>query len=96
MSTPTQLHLIAAKRILRSIQGTLHQGLAFTLGPPTLSAYNDVDWVGDPLDRRSISGIVVFSGNTPITWFAKKQATVSRSSTKAKYRALASSVAELS
>ena len=47
------------------------------------------------MDRRSITGIVVFFGNCPITWSAKKQATVSRSSTEAEYRALASSTAEL-
>ena len=47
------------------------------------------------MDRKSIFGILVFFGNSPITWSAKKQATVSRSSTKAEYRALASIVAEL-
>ena len=43
MSSPTQNHLQAAKRILRYIQGTLHYGLAFTLGPHSLSAYVDAD-----------------------------------------------------
>ena len=80
---------------MRYIQGTLHYGLAFTPGPISLSAYSDADWVGDPVDHRSITGIVVFFGNCPIGWSAKKQATVSRSSIDAKYRALASSVAEL-
>ena len=95
MSEPTENHLQASKRILRYLRGTLHYGLAFTLGFSSLSTFCDVDWAGDPVDRRSISGIVVFFGNCPITWSAKKQPTVSRSSTKAEYRALVSTAAEL-
>ena len=95
MCSPTQNHLQAAKRILRYIRGTLHFDIAFTPGFPSLSAYCDANWAGDPVDRRSISGIVVFFRNCPITWSAKKQSTISRSSTEAEYRALASTVAEL-
>ena len=47
------------------------------------------------MDRKSTSSILVFFGNSPITWSAKKQATVSRSSIEAEYRALASATAEL-
>ena len=72
MAIPTSNHLQAAKRILRYLQGTIHQGLAFTPGPLVLSAYSDSDWAGDPLDRKSISGILVFLGNSHITWSAKK------------------------
>ena len=39
--------------------------------------------------------MVLFFGNSPISWSAKKQGTVSRSSTKAEYRALASTTTEL-
>ena len=95
MSSPTSNHLQAVKRILRYLQGSIHQGLVFTPGPFTLSAYSDADWVGDPMDRKSISSILVFLGNSPITWFAKKQSTVSHSSTEAEYRAIASCAAEL-
>ena len=95
MSSPTQTHLQVAKRILRYLQGTLHYGLAFTPGLSSLSPYSDADWDGDPVDRKSITGIVAFFGNCPITWSAKKQAIVSRSSTKAKYHALASTSAKL-
>ena len=55
MSFPTSNHLLLAKRILRYLQGTIHQGLAFTLGLFTLSAYSDANWAGDPMDRKSIS-----------------------------------------
>lgn len=34
-------------------------------------------------------GFVIFLGTNPISWAAKKQSTVSRDSTEAKYRALA-------
>lgn len=47
------------------------------------------------MDRHSITGVVVFFGDYPITWFAKKQATVFRSSIKAEYHPLASTTAEL-
>jgi len=72
MSSPTDNHLQAAKRILRYLRGFIHQGLAFTPGPLSLSAYSDADWAGDPVDQKSISSILVFFGNSPITWSTKK------------------------
>jgi hypothetical protein len=95
MNAPTDIHLTAAKRILRYIKGTLDHGLFYTLGLISLSAFSDADWAGDPNDRRSTSGLLVFLGHNPITCSAKKQLTVSRSSTEAEYRALASASTEL-
>jgi hypothetical protein len=95
MAFPTSVHLMAAKRILRYLKGTLHLGLSFTPGPLTLSAFTDADWAGDPDDRRSTSGLLVYLGPNPITWSAKKQLTVSSSSTESEYRALALASAEL-
>jgi hypothetical protein len=77
MNAPTDIHLTAAKRILRYVRGTLDHGLFYTPGPITLSAFTDADWAGDPDDRRSTSGLVVFLGHNPVTWSAKKQLTVS-------------------
>ena len=61
-----------------------------------LLAYCGANWVGDPLDSKSITGMVVFLGHSPITWSAKKQLTVARSFTEAEYRALATTAIELS
>ena len=47
------------------------------------------------MDRRSLTGMVIFFGNSPISWSTKKQGTVSHSSTEAEYRVLASTTAEL-
>ena len=83
-------------RFLPYIRGTLHFGISFTPEPLTLTAFSDADWAGDPTDRRSTTGLLVFLGPNPISWFAKRQSTVSRSSTKAEYHALATIAAELS
>jgi hypothetical protein len=60
-----------------------------------LSAFTDADWAGDPNDCRSTSSLLMFLGHNPITWSAKNQLIVSRSSTEAEYRALASASAEV-
>uniref|UniRef100_A0A2N9I261 Reverse transcriptase Ty1/copia-type domain-containing protein n=1 Tax=Fagus sylvatica TaxID=28930 RepID=A0A2N9I261_FAGSY len=57
--------------------------------------FTDSDWAGNPVDRRSTTGFLVFLGNNLITWSSKKQPTVSRSSTEAEYRSLAIGAAEL-
>uniref|UniRef100_A0A2N9IPU1 Protein kinase domain-containing protein n=1 Tax=Fagus sylvatica TaxID=28930 RepID=A0A2N9IPU1_FAGSY len=95
MSTPTTTHLAAAKRVLRYIKSPFNHGIEFTPGPLHLSAYTDADWAGDPDDRRSTSGFLVYLGNNAITWSAKKQPTVSRSSTESEYRALTIASAEI-
>ena len=95
MASPTSVHLTAAKRILRYLKGTLHLGISFRPSPLTLSAFTDADWAGDPDDHRSTSSFLVYLGPNPITWSAKKQLTVSRSSTELEYRALALATAEV-
>ena len=60
-----------------------------------LSAFSDADWAGCPDDRRSAVGYVVFLVPNLIAWSARKQATVSLSSTEAEYKAVANATAEL-
>nr|XP_028959295.1 uncharacterized protein LOC108171893 [Malus domestica] len=95
MQTPMNAHFTAVKRILRYLKGTMQFGITYTHGDLSLKAFSDADWAGDPNDRRSTTGLVVFLGNNPISWSSKKQQTVSRSSTEAEYRALSSTAAEL-
>nr|GEU34308.1 hypothetical protein [Tanacetum cinerariifolium] len=96
VSDPRQNHLEAAKRVLRYLKGTSGQGILLPRkGPTTLNAYYDSDWLGCPFTRRSRTGyLLVFSGG-PISWKTKKQSVVSRSSTEAEYRAIASTVSEI-
>jgi histone deacetylase 1/2 len=96
LHAPTTSHWTAVKRILRYIQGTLQLGLTFHRSSSTLlSAFSDADWAGDLDDRCSTGGFAIFFGPNLISWSARKQATVSRSSTEAEYKSLANATAEL-
>jgi hypothetical protein len=98
MHSPTTSHWTAAKRVLRYLKGSLNHGLHFTAsstGSLHLQAFCDSDWAGSPDDRRSTSGYGVYLGNSLVSWSAKKQAVVSRSSTESEYRAMSITTAEL-
>ena len=95
MQHPMADHFVAVKRILKYLKGTLSVRITYQKGSLDLTAFSDADWAGDPNDRRSTTGLVVFLGANPISWSSKKQQTVSRSSTEAEYRALSSASAEL-
>lgn len=94
MSKPTDVHLVAAKRILHYLNGTADYGIFLQLGPFSLSAFSDSYRASDPFEQRSTTGFLVYLSYNPITWSAKKQLTVSHSSTESKYRALASTATE--
>jgi hypothetical protein len=72
------------KRILQYLKGTLGVGLRIGKSKTIqVSAFSDADWAGCPDDRRSTGGFAVYLGANLISWSARKQPTVSRSSTEA-------------
>jgi hypothetical protein len=96
LSKPTQIHHQAALRVLKYLKGCPGKGLHFPRSSSLqLQGFSDADWAGCYDTRRSISGQCFFLGNSLISWRTKKQLTVSRSSSEAEYRALASATCEL-
>nr|GEW57383.1 ribonuclease H-like domain-containing protein [Tanacetum cinerariifolium] len=89
-------HLAALKRVLRYVCGTLDfrlQLYASITGSPV--AYTDADWVGFLLPGGPHL-VIVFLGDNILSWSAKRQHTLSRSSAEAEYRGVANVVAETS
>ena len=96
LHAPTTNHWTAVKRILRYIKHTIDWGFRIRKSNTTLaSAFSYADWAGSVDDRRSTGGFAVFLGDNLISWSARKQATVSRSSTEAEYKSMANATAEL-
>jgi histone deacetylase 1/2 len=96
LHAPITTHWAAVKRILRNLQQSTRVGLKISKSPSLLvSAFSDADWAGRLDDRRSTGGFVVFLGTNLVSWSARKQATVSRSSTEVEYKALANATAEV-
>ncbi|KAJ9536884.1 hypothetical protein OSB04_029617 [Centaurea solstitialis] len=95
MHDPRTQHMSALKRIIRYIQGTLDYGLhLYPSSTNRLISYTDADWGGCPDTRRSTSGYCVYLGDNLLSWSAKRQPTLSRSSAEAEYRGVANVVSE--
>jgi hypothetical protein len=81
---------------MRYIKNTMSVGLTFMRSNSTLViAFSDADWAGCVDDRRLIGGFAVFFRPNLISWSAKKEATVSRSSIEAEYKSVADTTSEV-
>ncbi|RVW58924.1 putative mitochondrial protein [Vitis vinifera] len=99
MQAPLTAHWKAVKRILRYLAGTLHHGLHLQHSFNShlnITGFCDADWASDVDDRHSTSGYCLFLGPNLVSWHSRKQHTVSKSSTEAEYRSVATLVAEIS
>ncbi|XP_045831131.1 uncharacterized mitochondrial protein AtMg00810-like [Trifolium pratense] len=97
MDKPTEMHVIAVKRIMRYLKGTMIYGILYksTDGENvTLVGWTDSDYAGDYDDRKSTSGYVFSIGTSAISWSSKKQPIVTLSTTEAEFIAAASSACQ--
>nr|GEW92257.1 ribonuclease H-like domain-containing protein [Tanacetum cinerariifolium] len=86
---------LVLKRIRWYVRGTLDHGLQLHVSTTTqLTPYTDADWAGCPVTRRSTSGYCVFLRDNLLSWSAKRQVTLSRSSAEAEYTGVANLVTE--
>ena len=86
MENPTEMHLLAANRILRYLQGTRDFGLFYKKGEKLeLFGFTDSDYAGDQDDRRSTSGYVFMLATGVVSWSSKKQQIVSLSTSEVEF-----------
>ena len=83
---PRQVHLIAAKHVMRYLKGIIEFGLYYVIDHDyRLYGYTDSYWAGSVANKKSTSGGCYCLGSAMISWFSKKQSSVSLSIAKAKY-----------
>ena len=94
-------HIIAAKRVLRYLQGTKDLGLIYEpkgdgTEQPSIFGYSDADWGGDRDTRRSTTGylFMIEEAGGAVSWGSKLQPTVALSSAEAEYMAACAAVQE--
>ncbi|XP_019416055.1 PREDICTED: uncharacterized protein LOC109327385 [Lupinus angustifolius] len=89
VSSPTDLHYKAAVRILQYLKHSPTLDLLFSPQSTTIiKGFSDSNW-GACLDtRKSVIGWCFYLSSSLVSWKSKKQTTVSKSSTEAKYKAL--------
>jgi Reverse transcriptase (RNA-dependent DNA polymerase) len=89
-------HMNVVYQILRYLKSAPGKGLIFRKnGHLNIESYYDFDWASYVDDKRSTSGYCMFIGDNLVSWKSKKQSIVARSTTEAKYRAMALGVAEM-
>lgn len=93
MHAPTDEHWKAVKRVLWYLKQTASSGIRILRSSDSnLYMYADADWAGDPNDRISSSGYILFFGPN---WSSKNQHVVARSSTEAEYKSVANALTKL-
>lgn len=86
MVEPRHVHLIAAKRVLRSLKGTIDYGLQYVADYEFgLVGFTDSDWAGSVTDRKRTSRCCFSLGSAMIVWRNRKQMSVALSTTEAEY-----------
>jgi hypothetical protein len=71
LKEPREDHLAAVKKILRYVVGTCNWGLWFSRKKENqvlLTEFSDADFAGDIDARKSITRVIFFLVNSPITW----------------------------
>lgn len=86
LNSPSELHMIAAKRVIRYLKGTQDYGVKFgRCSSYKLTAFSDSDWAGSEDDGRSTAGYCFSLGSGCFSWCSKKQDHVTLSTAEAEF-----------
>ena len=93
---PKESHLIVVKRIFRYLKGTPNLGIWYPKDTRfNLVGYTDSDFAGCKIDRKSTSRSCQFLGRRLVSWYSKKQHSISTSTAEAEYIAAGSCCAQI-
>lgn len=71
---PLDGHWIAVKRILRSLNGTLDNGLILKQSRRLrITRLVNAEWASTPDSRRQTTGYCTFLGKNPVSWYSNKR-----------------------
>ena len=104
-ANPSHLHLKALAYMQRYLRGSSGSGIVYSKhldqedprrpkGLDQVYGYTDSDFAGDLDTRKSTSGYVFLLANAAVTWKARQQTNVAKSSTEAEYVALSEAGSE--
>lgn len=85
----TTTHWVAAKHVLRYLQGTQDLSIKYSKGSLIPTVYSNSDFSQCPTTQRSVSGFVVMMGNGVVSWWSSQQSVVALSTNEAEYMAAA-------
>ncbi|XP_035844887.1 WAT1-related protein At4g15540 isoform X2 [Helianthus annuus] len=96
LQNPTTDHFQHVKRILRYVKGTIDFGITFRRATSSnILGYSVADWARCIETHRSTYGYSILLGGNLVSWSAKKQPSVARSSCESEYRAMTNTAAEI-
>jgi hypothetical protein len=93
--SPTAYCHRGAKRVVRYLRGTTDIALVYRSGTTEINAFEDSDYAGNTIDRKSVSVYFIKLGNVACIWGSKKQIAVALSTCEAEYQALTMSAKEV-
>jgi hypothetical protein len=97
LEDPREDHMVAVTHILRYVAGTTGWRLWYERKSnieASLIGYYGSDYACDLEKRQSISGVIFFLGDNPITWQSMKPKSVAQSSCEAEYIAAANATCQ--
>ena len=87
---PSELLWRYTKQVLKYLQSTCDESLIISDScPAPIQTFVDADFASDQISRKSQTGFIIKVFGSTVSWYSRKQPTVSASSTEAEYIALA-------
>ena len=85
---PAEVHMIAAKHVLRYLRGTPDLPITYRKGQLRLVSYTDASFGANPNNRKSTTGYLFFLGGAPISFGSKTQSLTAQSTVESELQAL--------